>query len=91
MKVTKTISPYGIIEYRNEAGLLHREDGPAKIYQDGTQTWWLNGQLHREDGPAAIYPDGSQSWWLNGEFYSHEEWLYKLSIQYKWKKFCEIN
>jgi len=25
---------------------LHRIDGPAVIYHNGTQEWWLNGKLH---------------------------------------------
>jgi hypothetical protein len=31
--------------YRND--MYHRDDGPALIYQDGTQKWYLNGQLIR--------------------------------------------
>lgn len=25
-------------------GKLHRDDGPAVIYPDGTKEWWLNGK-----------------------------------------------
>jgi len=25
-------------------GYLHRTDGPAVIYADGTQAWWVNGE-----------------------------------------------
>ena len=53
--------------YYNDNGKLHREDGPAEIYPDGTQIWYLNGRLHREDGPAVIHPDGTQFWHLNGK------------------------
>jgi hypothetical protein len=28
--------------YRN--GELHREDGPAVIYADGHQEWWVSGK-----------------------------------------------
>ena len=38
-------------EYRKD-GLLHREDGPARIYTNGTRQWFKNGFLHRDDGPA---------------------------------------
>jgi len=38
-------------EYRKN-GLLHREDGPARIYANGTKQWFNNGLLHRENGPA---------------------------------------
>ena len=48
-------------------GELHREDGPALIYPDGAQHWYLNGKRHREDGPAAIYPNGTQYWYRNGK------------------------
>jgi hypothetical protein len=53
-------------EWRNEAGSLHREDGPAQIcyYSDGSIKWekfCVNGRIHREDGSAEIYhhSDGS--------------------------------
>ena len=40
------------IEYRNEKGELHREDGPAYINSYGDQKWYQNGKLHRKEGPA---------------------------------------
>ena len=47
---------------------LHRVDGPAVEYADGTKRWFLNGKRHREDGPAIEYADGEESsWYLNGE------------------------
>jgi hypothetical protein len=36
-------------------GKLHREDGPAVEYADGSKKWYLNGKLHREGGPAVEY------------------------------------
>jgi hypothetical protein len=48
----------GRIEYLNEMGLLHREDGPAVKYLDGTEAWYQNGKLHRDDGPAITVADG---------------------------------
>ena len=45
---------------------LHREDGPAIEYKDGTKSWHLNGKLHREDGPAVEYADGTKSWYVRG-------------------------
>jgi hypothetical protein len=38
------IDPGGIIGYYNE-GELHREDGPAVEYPDGTKEWFLNNYL----------------------------------------------
>ena len=52
--------------WKNENGELHREDGPAIIFPDGIQHWFINGNFHREDGPAVIYPDGRQYWYING-------------------------
>jgi hypothetical protein len=52
---------------RNSRGRLHRDDGPAAIYPDGTQCWYQDGGLHRGDGPAIIYPDGTQYWCRNGK------------------------
>ena len=54
-------------EYRNEAGHLHREDGPARTWPDGTQEWYIKGRLHREGEPAFIWPDGSLEWWVNNK------------------------
>jgi hypothetical protein len=33
----------GITRWYNEAGQLHREDGPAVILPDGGVEWWFNG------------------------------------------------
>ena len=52
--------------WKNENGKLHREDGPAVIFPDGIQQWYINGNLHRGDDPAIICPDGRQYWYING-------------------------
>lgn len=56
--------------YRN--GNLHRTDGPAVDYHDGTQLWYQNGDLHREDGPAHIDKDGSQFWYKHGAIHRED-------------------
>ena len=48
-------------------GNLHREDGPAAEFVDGTKEWFLNGNLHREDGPAIEWVDGTKSWYIDGK------------------------
>ena len=68
-KVIKKVFPGGTIEYKNSNGQLHRADGPAFIYADGAQSWWVNGQRHRTDGPAFIWADGTQAWYLNGQLH----------------------
>jgi hypothetical protein len=50
-------------------GKLHREDGPAFEYVDGSTFWYLNGECHRTDGPALELASGSKSWWINGKLH----------------------
>ena len=59
---------------------LHREDGPAVTYRDGTQEWWLNDKLHREDGPAVIWADGTKQWYLNGQEYTERNFNEKIKL-----------
>lgn len=35
-------------------GKIHREDGPAIIYEDESEKYYINGELHRDNGPASI-------------------------------------
>lgn len=71
---------YGVIRngyYRNSDGshewyqndVLHRLDGPAKIFQRGTRYWYRNGEIHREDGPAVIGASGTKEWFQNGKLH----------------------
>ena len=53
-------------------GKLHREDGPAIEYVNGTKCWYLNGKLHREDGPAIEWPDGGKLWYQNGNLHRED-------------------
>lgn len=50
-------------------GCFHRDEdeGPAVIFSDGTQEYWIYGMLHRRKGPAIIYTCGRKLWYL----YSH--------------------
>ena len=54
-------------------GKLHREDGPAVIWDSGHKEWYQNGVLHREDGPAFEGKNGGQAWFLKGVQYTEEE------------------
>jgi hypothetical protein len=40
--------------YLNDEGLRHRIDGPAVIYADGREQYWVDGKLHRIGAPAII-------------------------------------
>ncbi|MFO0190304.1 MAG: hypothetical protein ACK54F_03540 [Planctomycetia bacterium] len=64
-----TIDEYGTKRYFNEQGQLHRTDGPAVEYADGTKAWYVNDKLHRTDGPAYEWADGSKSWYVNGKLH----------------------
>lgn len=44
--------------------VLHRDDGPAVEYADGTCSWYRRGKIHREDGPAITRSDGDKEWWV---------------------------
>jgi hypothetical protein len=70
-------------------GNLHREDGPACEYIDGTRCWYLNGRRHRIDGPAIEYANGDRYWYLNDEEYTEEEFL-KLAFKAKELTIAEI-
>jgi hypothetical protein len=57
-------------EWRNAAGALHRDDGPAIEYWNGDREWWRNGQVHRDDDlPAVEFADGSRSWYQDDELH----------------------
>lgn len=47
-----SIDSFGNKFWYNNNGLLHRVDGPAVEYSDGTELWFMNGLRHRTDGPA---------------------------------------
>ena len=49
--------------------VLHREDGPAIEYADGSKCWYKNSQRHRTDGPAAEWADGTTGWYQNGHLH----------------------
>jgi len=60
-------------------GYLHREDGPARIYSNGTKQWYKNGVLHREDGPAveAIHNNLFENcektvWYYKGQMHNNK-------------------
>jgi len=36
----------------NAEGWLHRTDGPALIWEEGSEGWYIDGRLHRDGGPA---------------------------------------
>ena len=65
----RVVNNYGSIkkEWVDEKGRLHREDGPAIEWYNGSKEWRRNGLLHREDGPACEWADGRKEWHRNGK------------------------
>jgi len=46
---------------------LHREDGPAIEYSNGTKAWYVNGVRHRINGPAVTKHNGIKEWYQYGK------------------------
>lgn len=65
--------------------LIHREDGPALIFDSGTKKWSIHGKLHRLDGPACEWSDGSESWYANDYSISQiiKSWAEEMGIDLK--------
>ena len=62
---------------------LHREDGPAIEYADGSTYWYVNGKIHRLDGPAGEYADGTCDYWINGQQLTEDKWnVHSFRIEY---------
>ncbi|RTK96153.1 MAG: hypothetical protein EKK64_04950 [Neisseriaceae bacterium] len=76
-------------EYRNKAGLLHRDcDFPAVEYANGTKEWWKKGVRHRDyNMPAIRYFNGDCEFWVNGK--RHRE--YGPAVVYGNKLYWFIN
>lgn len=67
------IDLYGNIHFYNEHGRHHRVDGPAVVYDDGSNIWYVNGKRHRIYGPAIEDINGKKYWFINGKKYSEKE------------------
>ena len=53
--------------FHDNNGRLHLLGGPAVIYVDGSEEWWVSGKLHRDDGPAIVYSCGTKEWYWHGK------------------------
>ncbi len=56
----------GIVYYIKGTCILHRDDGPAKIFAH-CKCWYINGLRHREGGPAIEWTDGTKEWYSHGK------------------------
>ena len=66
MSFLKSLSD-ALIYYQDEnCAVIHRDDGPAIEWFNGTKEWIVNGELHRDNGPAIVYANGSEQWFCRG-------------------------
>ena len=69
LKYRVEVAKDGTRRYYNNAGELHRDEGPAIEYPDGSKSWCQNGQYHRTDGPAIERANGTKEWAQNGQLH----------------------
>lgn len=60
-----------------ECEILHREDGPAVIWDSGQKIWYYENKIHREGGPAIEFPGGYKEYWWHGNRYDKKDYLIK--------------
>ena len=83
LKYRVVVDAAGTRRYYNDAGQLHRKNGPAVEWSDGGREWYQNGQPHRIGGPAIALAHGETRWCLYGvEYskYSYEQQLATLGL-----------
>jgi len=84
MKNGKIVDKNGTQYYKN--GVLHRTDGPAVEWPDGTKFWYINGLRHRIGAPAVEFLDGTKSWYINDKRHREDgpavEWPGGLKFYY---------
>ncbi len=62
-----------------QQGFLHRLDGPALRWQDGSQEWFVADQRHRERLPAVVGSDGLREWHFSHTSVALEDAEFDLS------------
>ena len=64
------------IQWVDENGELHRNNGPAIEYKNGKTVWYIHGMIHRTNGPAVEFKhDGGgiqQEWWIKGKLHRED-------------------
>ena len=66
-KSTMKIGFNGAKVWTNSQGNYHNEEGPAIIFSNGENFWYINGERHREDGPAIITSNNQQHFYVKFE------------------------
>lgn len=82
------------IEYRLPDNALHREDGPAYVFEhdngDRYEVWAYNDKIHRYGGPARTSEPYLKEYWIHDIEVTKEveEWLSERN--YVWKNMSDI-
>jgi hypothetical protein len=63
------IDQYGSKYWYNDELDLHREDGPAIEFVNGSKFWYIDGKQHRLDGPAVENANGANYWCIDGKLH----------------------
>jgi len=58
------INEYSTKRYFNDKEELHRLDGPAVEYLNGSKFWHINEKSHRNIDPSEEYSDGEKRWFI---------------------------
>ena len=81
-ELEKIVYPGGTIKYKYRFNdRLHRKNGSALIWPDGSMEWYINGKRHREDGPAAISLS-TVSYCIDYLLYSEKDYIEYLLEHY---------
>ena len=62
-----------VLDSRDYYRILHRLDGPAIEFANGTKVWYVDGKRHRLDGPAIEFADGDKVWCVDDKRLTYEE------------------
>jgi hypothetical protein len=66
--LVQTVEDNGLFRTYYLGNRMHREDGPAFIFNSHKE-WWLRGCRHRDDGPAIVAENGTKKWYKHGRLY----------------------
>ena len=80
LKYRIVVDARGTRRYYDKDDQLHRTDGPAVLWADGTKLWYQNGLRHRTDGAAVEWPSGNKVWYINGEQLSEDEFNQRAKL-----------
>lgn len=60
--------------------IKHPDGSIEKHFDDGTISWYKDGEIHRENGHAVEFSDGTKKWCINGKLHREDgpaiEWTH---------------